>query len=217
MPDSPICVLGGTFDPVHAAHLALAATAAAQLRLGKVIWVPTGQPWHRRPPAADAADRLAMVRLALADHPGSEVDDSEVRSAAPGYTVLTLERLRARFGTAQPLVLLLGADAFLGLPSWHRWQDLFRLAHVAVATRPGFELAPAAMAPELAAEFARCGRGQLGALASAPAGCIMPFELVAGTVSGTETRAMLARGEDPGDWLPQGILDYIRTHHLYGT
>lgn len=217
MPDAPIGVLGGTFDPVHGAHLALAATAAAKLRLGKVIWVPAGQPWHRRPPAAGAADRLAMVRLALADRPAFEVDDTEVRSDAPGYTVLTLERLRAVHGAGQPLVLLLGADAFLGLPSWHRWQDLFRLAHIAVATRPGFALEPAAMAPELAAEFARRGRNQFAALASAPAGCVMAFELVAGTVSGTETRAMLARGEDPGDWLPPGILDYIRTHHLYGT
>jgi nicotinate-nucleotide adenylyltransferase len=210
-----IGILGGTFDPIHSAHLALAATAREKLRLERVIWVPSGQPWHRRPPLAGPAHRLAMVQLALAGQPAFEVDASEIQSDAPGYTVLTLERLRARYGDKRPLVLLLGADAFLGLPSWHRWQDLFRLAHIAVATRPGFDLAADAMPAALAEQFRRRTRSQFTALAAAPAGTIILFELSAGTVSGTGTRALLAAGENPGDWLPPGVFEYIRTHHLY--
>ena len=213
MPETAIGILGGTFDPVHSAHLALAAAARQRLALDRVLWIPAGQPRHRDAPRATATDRLAMVELAIADRPGFELDASEARSDAPSYTVPTLLRLRERFGAARPLVLLVGADAFLGLPSWHRWREIFGLAHLAVATRPGYVLDAAAMAPELAAEFLQRQHGSL----AAAAGAIIPFTLVAGTVSATETRTMIKAGRDPGDWLPPGILDYIRTHHLYGT
>lgn len=213
MPETAIGILGGTFDPVHSAHLALAETARQRLALERVLLIPAGQPRHREAPQAPAADRLAMVRLAVAGNPALEVDASEALNGAPSYTVPTLLRLRQRFGAARPLVLLLGADAFLGLASWHRWRELFGLAHLAVATRPGFTLDPAAMAPELAGEFTQRQHARL----AEPAGAIIPFTLVAGTVSATESRAMIRAGRDPGDWLPPGILDYIRTHHLYGT
>lgn len=213
MPEAAIGILGGTFDPVHSAHLALALAARDALALEKVLWIPAGQPRHRAAPLAPAADRLAMVRLAIAGHPAFELDAGEALSDAPSYTVPTLERLRNRYGATRPLVLLLGADAFLGLPSWHRWRELFGLAHLAVATRPGFALDAAAMPAELAAEF---GRRQAGPI-TAPGGTIRSFDLVAGTVSATATRAMLKAGRDPGDWLSPGILDYIRNRHLYGT
>lgn len=213
MPETAIGILGGTFDPVHSAHLALARTARAALALEKVLWIPAGQPRHRDAPLAPAADRLAMVQLAIAGEPAFEVDAGEVGSATPSYTVPTLERLRQRLGPARPLVLLLGADAFLGLPSWHRWRELFGLAHLAVATRPGFTLDPALMSAELADAFRRRQDARL----AGPAGSIRAFDLVAGTVSATATRAMIKAGTDPGDWLPPGILDYIRNHHLYGS
>lgn len=213
MPEAAIGILGGTFDPVHSAHLALAETARQRFALDRVLWIPAGQPRHRATPLAPAADRLAMVGIAIAGRPEFELDASEARSDAPSYTVPTLLRLRKRFGASRPLVLLVGADAFLGLPSWHRWREIFGLAHLAVATRPGYALDAAAMAPELAEEFLQRQHGSL----AAPAGAVSPFPLVAGTVSGTETRAMIKAGRDPGDWLPPGILDYIRTHHLYGS
>jgi nicotinate-nucleotide adenylyltransferase len=212
MPEAAIGILGGTFDPVHSAHLALARAARDTLSLEKVLWIPAGQPRHRDAPLAPAADRLAMVKLAIAGNSAFEVDATEVQSDAPSYTVPTLQRLRQSLGATRPLVLLLGADAFLGLPSWHRWHELFGLAHLAVATRPGFALDPAAMSAELADEFRR----RNGAI-TGPAGAIRTFSLVAGTVSATATRTMIKAGRDPGDWLPPGILDYIRTHHLYGT
>lgn len=216
MPDTaPLGILGGTFDPVHRAHVALAAVALERLGLGAVRWIPAGQPRHRGQPGAAPADRLAMVQAAIASEPRFTLDASEVDSPEPSYTVPTLERLRRELGPDRPLVLLMGADAFRGLATWHRWQEVFSLAHLGVATRPGFPLGDF-VAP-LAEQYAR-------RLASAefcgPAGSIRTFELVAGTVSATEVRGLVASGAPDArllELLPAPVLDYIRQHHLYRT
>lgn len=218
----PLGILGGTFDPVHRAHLHLARAALGQLRLAAVTWVPAGQPSHRHPPHAAAEHRLAMVRLAVADEPRFTVDTGDVDSGAPSYTVPTLERLRRRYGDARPLVLLVGADAFLGLPSWHRWQEIFRLAHVAVAARPGAEIAAAALAPPLADIYRARSSDRFSALASAPAGSIVGFEIVPvepPDLSATMVREHLRSGSTAGlaDLLPPGVLDYILRNHLYSA
>ena len=222
MPETsgPFGILGGTFDPVHRAHLNLARAARKQLCLDNVLWIPTGQPPHRQLPQTPAAHRLAMVRLAIAAEPGFELDAAEAMTDEPSFTVPTLERLRGIHGAARPLVLLVGADAFLGLPSWHRWRDIFRLAHVAVASRPGADLNEANMAADLADMFRRC-RGNRTALAAAPAGAIVGFEIEPvepPDLSATMIRARL-RGAAalPADLLPPAVLDYIRLNHLYSA
>lgn len=212
--EPPVGILGGTFDPIHNAHLRLAQEAQHQFGLETVMFVPAGRPWHRAPPLASAEHRLAMVRLAVADHAGFMVDDTEVRTEAPGYTVDTLERLRRQFGPARPLVLLLGADAFLGLPSWHRWQQLFELAHVGVATRPGHDLVPTAMPAPLAQAYQQ-RLADADALPDRPVGAIAPFILSAGTVSSTAVRTQRGTGSDIRDLLPDCVVDYIDLHHLY--
>src|ERR1700690_818991 len=116
-----IGILGGTFDPVHLGHLALAEAALAALPLSEVLWLPSGSPGHRAPPAASARDRLAMLRLATAGDARYRIDTAELERAEPTYTVHTLTRMRAELGRAQPLVLLLGSDSFLSLPTWLRW------------------------------------------------------------------------------------------------
>jgi len=214
-PPGPLGILGGTFDPVHLAHLALARAALARLGIAQVRWIPAGHPPHRAPPQATPEDRLAMVRLAIADEPRCMLDASEAHSSAPSYTVHTLERLRRHYGPAKPLVLLMGADAFRGLRTWHRWEAILGLAHIAVATRPGFPLT--ALDAPLADVFGRC-RLASADFAQEPAGGIYPFELVAGTVSATEARALIAAGAPDGrllELLPAPVLDYIRQHHLY--
>lgn len=219
MPDTgAVGILGGTFDPVHLAHLALARVALERLNLAQVLWIPAGQPPHRDRPRTPAADRLAMVRAAIAGEPRFVLDASEVESDAPSYTVHTLERMRREYGTSRPLVLLMGADAFRGLPGWHRWTEIFRLAHIAVATRPGFPL-DAFTAP-LAGEFATRRRPTSTDFSSTPAGTIITFELVAGTVSATEVRGLVAADAADGklrELLSAPVLDYIRQHHLYHT
>jgi nicotinate-nucleotide adenylyltransferase len=207
-------ILGGTFDPVHLAHLALAHVAYQQLGLTQVVWIPAGQPPHRTCPGTTAADRLAMVRLAIAGEPHFVVDSSEVASTAPSYTVQTLVRLRQEFGPSRPLVLLMGADAFRGLPHWYRWQDICELAHIAVATRPGFPLEEFDDALDDMFQKRRTANADF----STPAGSIVPFELVAGTVSATEVRTCLTAAAPEArlrELLPAPVLDYIRHHHLY--
>ncbi|MBU1236417.1 MAG: nicotinate-nucleotide adenylyltransferase [Gammaproteobacteria bacterium] len=215
--DQPLGILGGTFDPIHTAHLRLAEEAMDRLHLGGVLWVPAGRPSHRAQPLADSGHRLEMVRLAIANEPRFAVDDAEVRAVEPSYTVPTLERLRQALGQDRPLVLLMGADAFLGLASWHRWRELFQLAHIGVASRPTFTLDAGAMSDELAEEFRRRHRSRFSALAAAPAGTIVTFPLVAGTVSSTEVREKLRQGAAAAELLPATVLDYIRRNSLYSN
>lgn len=213
---APVGILGGTFDPVHYGHLRLAEQAREQLGLASVRWIPAGQPPHRSRPNCSGEQRLAMVRRALADNPAFSLDDGEVLVDTPSYSVLTLDRLRSELGAQQPLVLLLGNDAFLGLPGWHRWRELFELAHIAVATRPGSALSSDTMSPELAAAFnqRRCA---VDTLRHQPAGGILPFTVTALDISATQLRASLAAGRSPRYLLPDSVLDYIFQHRLYGV
>lgn len=214
MGSGPIALIGGTFDPVHFGHLRLAEEACEALNLPEARWIPAGQPPHRRAPRAGAAHRLAMVRLAIAGNPRFVLDDAEANAASPCYTVLTLERLRAA-EKGRPLVLLLGADAFLGLETWHRWSELFGLAHVAVATRPGFALDPAQMPAALAAVCRERQTESPAALCAAPAGCIVPFSMTPLGISASLLRARLAAGLSVRYLLPDPVAEYIDRHRLY--
>lgn len=212
----PLGLMGGTFDPVHFGHLRLAEEACEALDLREVRWIPAGCPPHRNLPRAAAPDRLEMVRLGIAGNARFTLDDAETRSDAPSYTVTTLERLRALDGT-RPLVLLLGSDAFLGLAGWHRWPALFDLAHLAVATRPGFELAPETLPAELAAACARRLGADPSALKAAPAGRIVQFAMTPLAISASLIRARLAAGLSVRYLLPDPVREYIDRQHLYRT
>jgi nicotinate-nucleotide adenylyltransferase len=180
-------ILGGTFDPVHNAHLAMARAAMAHLGLEKVLWIPTGATHYRNPAAASAEHRLAMLRLALEGDPGAEIDGRELRPAASGYTVDTLRELRLERGAA-PLYLLMGADQYAKLGSWHRPDEVRRLARIAVFERPG--------SPQLDPDVKK-----------------IPFEPMA--VSASDIRARVARGEDVSALVPPAVANYIARHGLY--
>lgn len=210
----PLGLFGGTFDPIHYGHLRLAETAREALGLEQVRLIPAGQPPHRASPGASGVHRLAMARLATADNPAFEIDPAEVEAEQASFTILTLERLRAALGPARPLVLLLGLDAFLGLPAWHRWEALFDFAHIAVANRPGYSLDNTAMPPPLSAQLA--GRQAAAAdLGTAPAGRIVPFSMTPLAISATDIRARCAAGQSLRYLLPPAVLDYISRHQLY--
>lgn len=211
----PLGLFGGTFDPVHYGHLRLAEEAISQLGLGGVRWIPAGNPPHRDAPQVTAAQRLAMVLRSTADNPRFSVDPAEVEAAAPSYTVHTLERLRSELGTAQPLVLLLGADAFAGLPTWHRWQDILSLAHLAVSYRPGFPVDANSLPEVLREVFCRCQLNHPDALKGAPAGGIVTFSMTQLAISATQIRGLLAASQSARYLLPDTVLDYISSHSLY--
>lgn len=215
----PLGLLGGTFDPIHLGHLRLAEEAREALALDAVRMIPAGQPPHRDAPRSTADDRLAMARLAVAGNPALEIDDSEVRASRKSYTVLTLERLRAELGPDRPLVLILGADAFEGLPGWHRWQELFGLAHIAVANRPGYaphgRRWPAILSPELDAACRDRHATDPAALRGAAAGKVIPFDMTPLAISASQIRDLIRMGSSPRYLLPDSVLDYIDLHHLY--
>lgn len=216
--EGPLGILGGTFDPLHVAHLRLALEAREALGLAEVRLVPAGRPALRDAPECAAADRLAMVERAVADLPGFSVDAAEALDPVerPSYTIDSLERLRRENGARCPLVLLLGADAFARLEAWQRWRELFGLAHIAVATRPGHELRVGAGGTALDGEFA-ARRGEAADLGRAPAGRIVPFAITALEISATAVRRRLALGLSVRYLVADPVLDYIDSRQLYRT
>jgi nicotinate-nucleotide adenylyltransferase len=210
-----IGILGGTFDPIHFGHLRLAEEMAQRLGLAEVRFIPSGRPWHRGAPGAAPGMRLEMLRLGIAGNPHFRVDDQEVRQGAPGYTVDTLSSLRRELGDEQPLCLLLGADAFLGLPAWHRWHELFDLAHVAVAWRPGYPLDLEQMPEPLRQAVAARITGDLSLLQDRAAGGVVTCPVTPLDISATAIRDFVRSGESPRYLLPEAVLDYIQTHNLY--
>ncbi len=211
---SPLGIFGGTFDPVHFGHLRLAEEAIGRLGLEQVLWIPAGQPPLREVPQTPAADRVAMVRLAIASNSAFALDTTEADAPQPSYTVTSLQRLRAVHGRERPLVLLLGADAFARLEGWHCWRELIELAHIAVATRPGHPQKVGSGETALDAEF-RHRQGVPADLAMAPAGRIVPFPIQALDISATALRGYLSSGESPRYLAPDTVLDYIHHHQLY--
>lgn len=190
----PVGILGGTFDPVHNAHLAMARAALDALGLARVIWLPTGSPPYRRPPVAAARHRLAMLGLAFEKEPRYAVDERELAPGASGYSFDTLTALRAELGARVPLVMLIGSDQHAKLATWHRADELFGLCRFAVFARPGWK----------AGDFLAPRNGVIH----------VPMEPLA--ISASEIRARIGRGEDVSAMVPAAVLRYIRQHHLYG-
>jgi len=208
---SPIGVFGGTFDPIHFGHLRTAFELQQALGLSELRFVPAGSPPHRDVPLADAALRLAMVEAAIADQPGFTVDDREVRRTGPSYTVVTLGELRAE-APRRPLCLVVGMDAFLGLPLWHRWRDLLALAHVAVAHRPGWRAPTDGALGELLAER---GTSRIADLHEQEAGRIIVHPVTQLEISSTDLRNIIVSGRDPRYLVPDAVRDIIRETGCY--
>jgi nicotinate-nucleotide adenylyltransferase len=155
-----------------------------------------------------------MVRLALGEEPGCVIDDTEIRQMGPSWTIRTLERLwQAEPETAH--VLILGADAWLGLSSWHRWQELLHYAHIAVANRPGADLAMEAMPAVLQSVWAAAHTTDLARLSQQRAGCLVSFTIAPCEVSATQVRQQLAQGLPVTGLVTPAVEKYLQQHHLY--
>ncbi|MEO7497196.1 MAG: nicotinate-nucleotide adenylyltransferase [Massilia sp.] len=210
-----VALLGGSFDPVHHGHVALAALFATLLAPDQLRLIPAGQPWQKGSLRASAADRVAMLELAFADAAlPVTIDRQEIDRASPSYTVETLRNVRAELGPDAAIVFLLGADQLRQLDTWRDWQALFDLAHLGIAARPGFGLDQAGMAPALAHEITT-RQGNLAQLRTTSAGKVFLAPSLAVDISATQIRAALQRGEQPTPLIAPVVLDYIQQHNLY--
>ena len=207
----PLGLFGGTFDPIHYGHLRTAFELLQALRLQQVRFLPTGNPPHREQTLADSEQRLEMVRVAVAGQPGFTVDDREVRRSGLSYSVDTLTELRAEF-PQRPLCLLLGMDAFLGLPHWYRWRDIFDLAHVVVAHRPGWKAPTQGPLGELMVDR---GTGAIRDLHDALAGRIFVHAVTQLEISSTELRQVILGGGDTRYLVPDSVRDLLRQLKCY--
>ena len=214
----PLAILGGTFDPIHYGHLRLADDVATALAPIEVRLVPAADPPHRQPTRASADDRLAMLRLALAEFPRLAVDTRELTRGGKSFTVDTLADLRKEDGE-RSLALIVGADAFHGFPKWHRWKTLFELAHVIVVPRPGVDLVKA-MPPLLLAEWRRRKTDNPTTLREQSGGSIYVQPVSANPISSSAIRAALNRRDEKpvelAGLLPAPVLAYIQARQLYG-
>jgi nicotinate-nucleotide adenylyltransferase len=215
---SPIGLFGGTFDPVHFGHLRLATELAEAFKLDKVIFLPAGLPYHRgRDAHASAEQRLTMLKLAVQRDARFDVDERELKREGDTFTFDTLAEMRAERGPDVPLVFLAGSDAFARIDTWHRWQELFDLAHFAVAIRAGDEQwlskGPGAIPRDIWPRITLNLREMLGA----PAGKVMSFSMTPLAISSTALRALVREGGSIRYLSPDPVVEYIRSHNLYAN
>ena len=205
---------GGSFDPVHNGHLAVARNARDAIA-ARVLLMPAADPPHKGPLHADARQRLAMLELAIDGERGLGIEACELDRDGPSYTVDTLRLLRAtRVGDA-PLAILVGADSFLSLPTWKQWRSLFDLAHIVVAERVGSGFEPSALGGALAAATAGRWAHSAEELHRLASGLVLRLDQPLRPESASEVRHRIAAGADWRALVPPAVADYIAGHGLY--
>ena len=211
-----IGILGGSFDPIHFGHLRLAQEARDFLNLSDVRFVPAGRPPHRGPAKVSDTHRMAMLDIATKNNPSFRVDSRELGNTEPTYTIDTLQSLRAEVGNEIPLVLFIGADQFLLMHTWKRWQELTKVAHLLVAMRPSTEpFSPHSLTAEVREWFQARQSDDPRMATVKPNGYIFLLGLTPLAISSSVIRAALALGQSPRYLLPDAVLDYIRANQLY--
>ncbi|SDT88779.1 nicotinate-nucleotide adenylyltransferase [Pseudomonas pohangensis] len=206
-----IGILGGTFDPIHFGHLRAAVEVAETLQLNELKLIPSARPPHRDTPQVSAAQRLAMVRAATVGVSGLSVDDRELLRETPSWTIDTLESLRRELPAPTQLFLLLGWDAFCGLPEWQRWEELLNHCHLVVLQRPDAD----AEAPEVLRDLIAARSVTGPQLLDGPGGKIAFVWQTPLAISATQIRQLLASGRSARFLLPDSVLSYIHAHRLY--
>lgn len=230
-----VAYFGGSFDPPHLGHLAVACVARTALRLDVVLFAPVGaQPLKTRGSTASFEDRVAMTRLAIDGEPGMSLSlaDAPIPAGAPNYSVTTLARLRAELPPGCMLYFLMGADSFLTLRRWHRAAEIPFIAPLIVASRPGQRLddLKAALPPNLTVEAAPCAEQNAPGIelrcytVANAAGSSAPFYLLPGLdvkISASDLRSQIraagALGPEERKLLPEKVAEYVRTKDLYKT
>ncbi|PID46617.1 MAG: nicotinic acid mononucleotide adenylyltransferase [Proteobacteria bacterium] len=206
-----IGIRGGTFDPIHIAHLRSTLEVAEALSLQQVWLVPGHIPPHRPQTLASSRQRLEMVQRAVAQHDLFVVDDRELQRGGASYTVDTLRAFRQQWGKALPLCLIIGMDAFHNFTSWHAWEEILELAHLVVTSRPDYTAQPSQ-----AWVSARLTE-KTSDLHTQAAGKLLFIETTSLSVSATDIRQRQAAGRSIRYLVPDAVYDYIQQHQLYRT
>ena len=210
-----IALLGGSFDPVHKGHVALADYFIALLQPDELRVIPAGNPWQKHGLQASGQDRMAMVRSAFSTQKVAvNIDQQEILRDSATYTIDTLRAVRKELGPDVSVVFLLGADQLQHLNTWQEWQQMFDYAHICAASRPGFAMDAAHVPADVAQEFARRA-GSPEQIRNTAQGLAYLAPNLAVDISATAIRAALQRGEHPISLVPPEVLDYIEQHHLY--
>ena len=210
-PGRVIGIFGGTFDPIHYGHLRTAFEMLQALAFDEVRFVPCGDPPHRGNTFADAELRFRMVEAAIAGQAGFVSDDRELRRAGPSYSIDTLFGLREEFPDCS-LGLIVGMDAFLGLPKWHRWDEILDLAHIVVAHRPGWRAPDTGPLGDLISEF---GTHRVDNLHQFTRGRIYIHAVTQLEIASTEIRDLVAAGRDPRFLMPDAVSRIIEETSVY--
>lgn len=208
---TPIGILGGTFDPIHLGHIKIAEAAKQKCGLQKIIFIPCNIPAHRYKPCATAAQRLKMTQLAIKDHPNFIADDREIKRTGTSFMLDTLKSLKQDYPD-NPLVLILGLDAFAGLDTWHQWEKLIDYAHLVIVNRAGVKIelpVPIKTLLQTTEVF------DTKALQTKQNGLIYQLHIKPILISATKIRQQLQAQETPIDTLPENVYNYIRKKEIY--
>ena len=207
-----IGIFGGTFDPIHFGHLRTAFELLQALRLNEMRFMPAGNPPHRETTIAELPSSASRwCKAATEGQQGFTVDDREIRREGLSYSVDTMRTLRADFPD-HSLCLIVGMDAFLGLPKWHQWRELLELAHLVVAHRPGWRAPSMGPLGELLVDR---GTGRINDLHEQRAGCIYIHAVTQLEISSTEVRKLIATGRDPRYLMPDSVREIIEQTGCY--
>ncbi len=206
-----VVIFGGTFDPVHYGHLRTALEVRNFLAVQEIKFLPAGSPPHRRNEVSDPHHRLAMLQLALAGLEGFSIDQREIQRRGLSFMVDTLTDIRSE-GSNNPVILVLGHDSASSLGSWHRWLQIFSLAHLLVISRPGEQQD---FSPQLDAEMSKRQVLDCQQLFEAPSGLVLNLQVTGLSISSRNIRRLMKNGGSAQFLLPDTVLGYLHEHRLY--
>lgn len=193
----------------------MAQELADALDLDEIRFIPAANPPHKTEPDINAEHRAAMVQLAIADNPAFTFDNRELHRAGASYTFDTLQSLRGEFGSEASITLFMGSDAFTKFDTWHRWQEIIQLSHIALVQRPqalGHEYTlPKALETFLHNHYTENAND----LHASPAGFVTMRQITALDISSTAIRQMLRHKDSVRYLMPDSVIEYIKTHRLY--